>query len=66
MGEAIGFEALHTAAFMVNADEQIFSHLFDVSAQLAQLFTVLPIARKQNNAANQRVFEALAVLLGQR
>jgi hypothetical protein len=40
--------------------------LFDVSAQLAQLFTVLPIARKQNNAANQRVFEALAVLLGQR
>jgi hypothetical protein len=66
MGEAIGFKALHTAAFVVNADEQIFAHLLDVSAKTAQLRTVLPIACKQNDAANQRMFEALAVLLGQR
>jgi hypothetical protein len=40
--------------------------LFDVSAKTTQLRTVLPIACKQNDAANQRMFEALAVLLGQR
>jgi hypothetical protein len=65
MGETIGFEALHAAAFVVNADEQVFAHLFDINTQTAELRTVLPIARKQNDAANQRMLEALAVLLGQ-
>jgi hypothetical protein len=66
MGEAIGFETLHTSTFVVNTDEQVFTHLFDVSAKTAQLRTVLPIASKQNNAANQRMLKTFAVLLGQR
>ena len=64
MCEAIGFEALHAAAFMVNADQQIRAHAFDLAAQCSKLLAVLPVACKQNHATHQRVFEALAVCLG--
>jgi hypothetical protein len=66
MGEAIGFEALHAATFVVNADEQIFAHLLNLSTQAAELLAVLPVACKQNNATNQWMFEAFAVLFGER
>jgi hypothetical protein len=63
MREAIGFEALHTAAFVVNADEQIFAHALNLSTQSRQLRAIFPITRKQNNAANQRMLQAALVFL---
>ena len=65
VGEAVGGTALHTAAFMVNADQQITAQAFDRGAQGTQLGPVLPIAAKQDQAAHQRIFQALTVSLGQ-
>ncbi len=66
VGEAVRFEALHAAAFMVDANQQVIAHAFDVGAQAAQLLAVLPVAAKQNDAAGQRVLEAAAVGLAER
>ncbi len=65
MGKAIGLETLHPAAFVVDADQQVFSYFFDLLAQLLQLRPVLPVAGKQNHAPDQRVLQALAVSFGQ-
>ena len=65
VGEAIGFKALHTPAFVVHANQQVRAHAFDGRAQAGQLLAALPITAKQNNAACQRVFQAAAVVLGQ-
>ena len=63
--ETVGFAALHAPAFMVNADQQVAAQAFDGRAQRAELGPVLPVAGKQNNAADQRIFQALAVGFGQ-
>jgi len=65
VGKAIGLESLHAPAFVVDTNQQIGAHFLDVPAQGRELRAVLPIARKQNQAADQRVLEALAVNLGQ-
>ena len=39
--------------------------LHELRAPQRAVLTVLPVAGKQNHAAHQRVFEALAVLLGE-
>jgi hypothetical protein len=64
--ETIGLEALHTAAFVVNADQQIATDFLHLDAQGAELLTVFPIASEQNNAASQRMLEPLAISFGQR
>jgi hypothetical protein len=61
MGEAIGLEALHAATFVVDANEQVATHGFDGAAQPRQLCAILPVAGKQDDAADQRVFESLPV-----
>ena len=63
MGETVGFKALHAPAFVVDTNEQVGAQFFDVSAKLGELCAALPIAGKQNEAADQRVFEAAAVVL---
>ena len=64
--KAIGFEALHTAAFMVHRDQQVRAHALDARAQGAELGAVFPVAAKQGQAAHQRVAQALAVFGRQR
>ena len=65
MGKTIGLEALHTAAFVVNTDQQVTPHFFDVAAQLGQLGAALPVAGKQDDAPHQGVLQTLAVDAGQ-
>ena len=66
VGETVGLEALDAATFVVDADQQVLAHALDVAAQRAELGPVLPIAGKQDDAADQRVFEALAVCFCER
>jgi hypothetical protein len=61
MGEPIGSKALHTSAFMVDANEQVFSDCLDLGAQSRELCATLPIAAEQNNAACQRILKSLFV-----
>ena len=65
MGKAIGFKALHAAAFVIHANQQVFANAFDRRAQAGELGTVLPIAGKQNDAACVWVFQAAAIVFGQ-
>ncbi len=65
MGEAVVLEALHAAAFVIDADQHILANTFDVSTQVAELAPVFPVAGEQNNAASERMFEATAVGFGQ-
>ncbi len=65
VGEAIGLEALHAAAFMVHANQQVAPYFFNLTAQLGELGAVLPVAAKQNDAAHQRVLQTFAVDFGQ-
>ena len=66
VGKAIGFKALHAPTFMVNANQQVFANGFDRSAQGCELRAVFPVTGKQNDAAREWVFQAAAVVLGQR
>jgi hypothetical protein len=61
VGEAIGLETLHAAAFVVDADQHVGPHLLDVGAERGELGAILPVAGEQDQAASQRVFEAQAV-----
>ena len=61
VGEAVAAKALHAPAFVVHADQQVFAHRLDLGRERQQLGTVLPVAREQYHAADQRVREALAV-----
>jgi hypothetical protein len=61
VGEAVGFEALHAAAFVVHGNQHIGAGFFDLAAQLGELFATFKVARKQDQAAGQRVFQALFV-----
>jgi hypothetical protein len=56
MGEAIVSKTLHSAAFVVDANQQIFSDRLDVCTQSRELRAALPIAPKQHEAARQRIF----------
>jgi hypothetical protein len=56
VGETIGLETLHAPAFVVDTNEQVGAHFFDLAAQRRQLGAVVPVAGKQDEAANQRVF----------
>jgi hypothetical protein len=61
MCETIASKTLYSAAFMVNANQQIFSNSLDVCTQSRELRTALPIASKQNETTRQRVFQAFFV-----
>ena len=65
VSEAVGLETLYPAALMVDTDQQVSAQLFDAAAQCAQLRPVLPVARKQDQAAHQWVLQALPVELAQ-
>ena len=56
MRETVRFETLNAPAFMVHANQQIFANGFDAFAQAQQLLAVLPVAREQDQATNQRIF----------
>ena len=65
--EAIGAEALHPAPFVVDRDDQRrVAQRADVGGQRAQLVRAGEVARKKNHTADQRVAQALALLVGQR
>jgi hypothetical protein len=49
MRKAIGPKALHPPALVVNANEQLSAQGFDLQAQRAQLFFVVPVPGKQNH-----------------
>jgi hypothetical protein len=53
MGETICAKALDTTALMVDTNQGVASHAFDVCAQGAELLAIHPIAAKQNHAAAQ-------------
>jgi hypothetical protein len=61
MSEAIVSKTLHPAAFVVDANQHIFSDCLDVGTQSRELRAALPIAAKQNEATRQRVFQAFFV-----
>jgi len=59
--KAVAAKALHAAAFVIDADQQVGAYFFDLPAQLGELGAALPVAAKQNHTAHQRVCEALAL-----
>ena len=59
--EAVGAEALHAAAFVVDADQHVGAHVLDGGGELGELAPVLPVAREQDQAAGERVLQAAAV-----
>jgi hypothetical protein len=65
MGETIGFETLHTAAFMVDANKQVWAYALDAPAKRGELGAALPIATEKNQTADQGVAQALTVLRSQ-
>jgi len=62
LGKAIGAKALHAAALVVHADEQILTHGLDGAGELQQLCPITPVAREQHHTARQRVDQAPAVV----
>ena len=66
MRKAVGAKALHAPAFVVHANEQVVTHSFDGAGQFQQLGAVVPVARKQDHAAGQRVRQAAAVGVAER
>ena len=62
MGEAVGAETLHPAAFMIDADQQVIAHRLDRRCELGELPPVAPVAREQDHAADERVRQARAIL----
>ncbi len=66
MRETIGLKALHAAALMVDANQQVAADFLHLGAQGAELLTVFPVAGEQNNAAGQRMLEPLTISFGQR
>jgi hypothetical protein len=65
VGETILAKALHTTAFMVNTNQNIATHRFDVGTQIGQLLSARPIAAKQNQTACERMLQTLTVHTGQ-
>jgi hypothetical protein len=63
--ETIGAEALHAPALVVHADQEILAHVLHLRAKVRQLLAVLPVARKQDHAAHQRMRQAAAVVGGE-
>ena len=50
---------------MVHTNQQVLANRFDVGTQLRELLAVGPVAAKQNDAACERVQQALAVSRGE-
>jgi hypothetical protein len=61
VGKAVGLEALHAPALVINQTQQVLADVLDLLAQLTELRPVLPIAAKQDHAAGQRVLEAAPI-----
>src|SRR3546814_1198834 len=56
-------ETLHTTAFMIDRDQQTLSRQSQhVVAELLQLLWIAVVAREQDEAANQRMAQQLAIL----
>ena len=62
LGETVGAKALHAAALVVHADEQVLAHGLDRAGELQQLRTVAPVAGEQDDAPGERVRKAPAVV----
>jgi len=63
--EPILAKALHATAFVINTNQHIAAHRFDVGAQIGQLLSAGPIAAKQNQTACERMLQTLTVHIGQ-
>ena len=63
--EAVGAKALHAAAFMVDAHQQVGPDRLHLGHQLGDLLAIDPVASEQDRAARERVREAAAVVGGQ-
>ena len=64
--EAVGTEALHAAAFVVDAHEQVGPDRLHLRHQLGDLLAVDPVAAEQDRAAGERMREAAPVVGAQR
>ena len=62
MRKTIRAEALHPAAFVVDADQQVGPDRLDLRGQRGELGTVGPVAGKQDQATGQRVLQAAAIV----
>ncbi len=60
--EAIGAEALHAAAFVVHADQEVGPLGLDVGAQRGELLAVFPVAGEEDQTAHERVRQAAAIV----
>jgi hypothetical protein len=66
VGEAVGAQALHPAALVVDADQQVLADGLDLGDQRGELGPVLPVAGEQDQPAGQRMGQAAAVVGAQR
>jgi hypothetical protein len=59
--EAVGAKALHAAAFVVDANQQVGPDRLDLGVERGHLRAVLPVAGEMDHAAHQRIGQAPAV-----
>ena len=60
--EAVAAKALHPAALVVDANEQVAADRLRLGDQLGQLQAVAPVAREQDDAAGERMGETAAIV----
>ena len=65
MGHAVGAKALHPAAFVIDADQQVRPLAFEIGAQFTELLAAFPVTGEQGDATGQRVLDAAAVVLAE-
>ena len=62
VGEAIAAKALHPAALMVDADQQVRPDRLDLGRQRSELGPVNPVAGEQHQATGQRMLQPAPVV----
>ena len=62
LGEAVAAEALHPAAFVIDAHQHVGPQRLDLGDQLGQLPPVAPVAGEQDHPAGERMLQAAAVI----
>ena len=58
-------KTLHPTAFMINRDQHTRSRCVNGLRQRRELFAIFIVARKQNDAASERMPDATDVVVGQ-
>ena len=66
VGETVGAKALHAAAFVVDADQQVWPQRLDLGGEFGELVTVQPVAREQDQPASERMPQTTPVVGVQR